>query len=53
MIEEFSEQDLILDFEGSDIKGIADFYLSMNPINQKYISIKFNNLPKIIKLFKK
>ena len=53
VIEEFSEQDLILDFEGSDIKGIADFYLSMNPINQKYISIKFNNLPKIIKLFKK
>ena len=53
VIEEFSEQDLIFDFEGSDIKGIADFYQSMNPLNQKYISIKFNNLPKLIKLFKK
>ena len=53
VIEEFSEQDLILDFEGSDIKGIADFYQSMNPLNQKYISIKFNNLPKLIRLFKK
>ena len=53
LIKEFSESNLIFDFEGSDIKGISDFYLSMNPINQKYISIKFNNLPKIIKLFKK
>ena len=53
IIKEFSESNLIFDFEGSDIKGISDFYLSMNPINQKYISIKFNNLPKIIKLFKK
>ena len=53
VIEEFSEQDLILDFEGSDVKGIADFYRSMNPINQKYFSIKFNNLCKLIKLFKK
>ena len=53
IIKEFSESNLILDFEGSDIKGISDFYLSMNPINQKYISIKFNHLPKLIKLFKK
>ncbi len=53
IIEEFSEQDLILDFEGSDLKGVANFYQSMSPINEKYISIKYNNLPKLVKLFKK
>jgi hypothetical protein len=53
IIEEFAGQDLILDFEGSDIKGIANFYQSMNPINEKYTSIKYNNLPKLVKLFKK
>jgi hypothetical protein len=52
IIEEFAEQDLILDFEGSDIKGVASFYQSMNPINEKYISVKYNNLPKLVKLFK-
>jgi Acetyltransferase (GNAT) domain len=53
IIEEFAGQDLILDFEGSDLKGVANFYQSMNPINEKYISIKYNNLPKLVKLFKK
>ena len=53
IIDEFSEQDLIFDFEGSDINGIADFYKSMGPINEKYISVKFNNLPWFVKLFKK
>ncbi len=53
IIEEFSEQDLLLDFEGSNIKGIANFYQSMHPINEKYVSIKYNNLPKLVKLFKK
>jgi hypothetical protein len=53
VIEEFAEQDLILDFEGSDLKGVANFYQSMNPINEKYVSIKYNNLPKLVKIFKK
>jgi Acetyltransferase (GNAT) domain len=53
VIEEFSEQNLILDFEGSDLKGVANFYQSMNPINEKYVSIKYNNLPKLVKIFKK
>lgn len=53
IIKEFSESNLIFDFEGSDIKGIADFYQSMTPLNQKYFSIKYNRLPKLIKLFKK
>lgn len=53
IIKEFAEHDLILDFEGSDIKGVANFYESMNPINEKYFAIKYNNLPKLVKLFKK
>ncbi len=53
IIEEFSGQDLILDFEGSDINGIASFYKSMNPVNEKYEAVKFNNLPWLVKLFKK
>ena len=53
IIKEFSDSNLVFDFEGSDIKGIADFYQSITPLNQKYFSIKFNHLPKLIKLFKK
>ncbi len=53
LMEEFSGQDYVLDLEGSDIVGIANFYLKMNPINEQYISIKYNNLPALIKLIKK
>ncbi len=52
VIEEFSGSHLILDMEGSDVEGIADFYRSMNPINEQYISLRINTLPPIIKLFK-
>jgi hypothetical protein len=53
VIKEFSEKNLILDFEGSDIKGIANFYQSMGSINEKYKSINYNNLPKLVQIFKK
>jgi hypothetical protein len=53
IIQEFSDSNLTLDFEGSDIKGIADFYKSTQPAYEKYYSLKFNNLPALIKLFKK
>ncbi|NOU37707.1 MAG: hypothetical protein HOO89_03270 [Ferruginibacter sp.] len=53
VMEEFSNQNLILDFEGSDIDGIASFYQSMNPINQHYFFVKYNNLPWYIKFFKR
>jgi Acetyltransferase (GNAT) domain len=53
VIKEFSENNLILDFEGSDIKGIANFYQSMGSINEKYKSINYNNLPKLVQIFKK
>jgi hypothetical protein len=53
LIEEFSQSSLVLDFEGSDIPGIADFYKSMGPVNQPYFFLKYNELPKLIKQFKK
>lgn len=53
VIEEFSGKGMILDLEGSDIKGIADFYKKMNPINEQYSFIKYNNLPAVFKLIKK
>jgi hypothetical protein len=53
IIEEFAGSELILDFEGSDIKGIAGFYKKFNPISQPYPFVKFNQLHPLIKMFKK
>ncbi len=53
LIREFSNSTLLLDFEGSDIKGIADFYNHFAPENQPYYFYKVNNLPSLLKLFKK
>ena len=53
IIEEFSGRGMVLDLEGSDIKGIADFYLKMNPKNEQYSFVKYNNLPLLLKLIKK
>lgn len=52
IFQEFSEQELIFDFEGSDITGIANFYSKFNPENQPYLFIKYNNLNPFFKLFK-
>lgn len=53
MIEEFCGQSLILDFEGSDIPGIAEFYKRFNPEAESYQFVRFNNLPGPLKFFKK
>lgn len=45
--------ELVFDFEGSDLPGVADFYKKMSTQNQQYISVKWNRLPKIIRLIKK
>jgi hypothetical protein len=50
IIQEFCEESLILDFEGSERKGIKDFYQSFHPINQPYFHYRFNNLPFLINL---
>ncbi len=52
VINEFSNQPLIFDFEGSDIPGVADFYLKFNPEKETYYFYRQNNLPAIIKWMK-
>lgn len=52
IIREYSSQDIIFDFEGSDIPGIASFYEKFGPVNQPYYFWSFNKLPWPIRLFK-
>ena len=53
LIEEFSNQGILIDFEGSDISGIEMFYKNFTEENQTYTFIKWNNLPFPINLFKR
>jgi hypothetical protein len=53
IIKEFSQTGWVLDFEGSDIPGVAHFYKSFGAINQPYTRVHFNSLPKILHLFKR
>jgi len=53
LIKEFAGQDYILDFEGSEIPGIAYFYNNFGAIPQPYFQIRWNNLPWWLKLVKK
>lgn len=52
LIEELAGRAMILDLEGSDVKGIADFYKKLHPVDQPYPFIRFNNLHPVIKAFK-
>jgi hypothetical protein len=53
LIQEFSDSAFILDFEGSDVKGIADFYKQFQAVNQPYPFCKINRLNPFIKLLKR
>ncbi|MEI7627302.1 MAG: hypothetical protein WCJ80_03630 [Bacteroidota bacterium] len=57
IIQEFSEENLVFDFEGSEKKGIKEFYESFHPEIQPYYHCRFNNLPFLMnyvrKLFEK
>ncbi len=53
ILKEHLVEELIFDFEGSDLPGVADFYKKISTQNQQYISVKWNRLPKIIRLIKK
>ena len=53
VIKEFSGENIILDFEGSDIPGVSYFYNKFSETNQQYTFVKFNNLPLPIKLLKR
>jgi hypothetical protein len=45
--------DLVLDFEGSDIQGIARFYKGFGGIPETYFSVHQNRLPWIFRFLKK
>jgi len=45
LIKEFSEQDLIFDFEGSDIPGIKSFFKKFGAIEQPYYFVAINKFP--------
>ena len=52
IIDEFSESNLLLDFEGSDLPGVEAFYKSFGATNQPYYKLKYNNLPWPINILK-
>ena len=52
-IKDHADQDLILDFEGSDIRNLAFFYSSFGATEEIYPALKINKLPWYIRLLKK
>ncbi len=52
-IKEHAGEDLLLDFEGSNVRSLAFFYKSFGATLEKYPGIKLNKLPSIAKLFRK
>ncbi|MBL4605885.1 MAG: hypothetical protein JKY02_09570, partial [Flavobacteriaceae bacterium] len=48
VIQKYSEGQLILDFEGSMIPGIASFFKSFGATLEKYSLLKINKLPKVL-----
>jgi hypothetical protein len=53
IIKKYQNSDYILDFEGSMVKGVASFYKSFGAEINQYQQIKYNNLPLLLKLFKR
>ena len=52
LIKEFAGSPLTLDFEGSDLPGIAHFYKNFGSVDQPYYFYRHNRLPWFVNLFK-
>lgn len=52
-IKDHAGKNMVLDFEGSDIRNLAFFYSSFGAGEEKYAGLKYNNLPKLLRYFKK
>lgn len=52
LILEFATENILLDMEGSDVPGIAEFYRKFGTVNQPYPFLKYNRLPFPFNLFK-
>jgi hypothetical protein len=53
VIRENAESGLLLDFEGSDIPGVKEFYYAFAAIPQPYYYWHFNRLPWPLRLWKR
>ena len=53
LIREFAGQDLLLDFEGSDLPGVARFYQKFQPVNRPFFFWKNNRLPALLRMWKR
>ena len=51
-IKDHAGQDLLLDFEGSDIPSLAFFYSRFGATVEMYVGLKLNRLPKIVRWLK-
>jgi hypothetical protein len=52
-IQDHAGQNMVLDFEGSDIESLAFFYSSFGAVEETYAAIRYNNLPPYVKWLKK
>ena len=52
-IKENAGKDMWLDFEGSDVKTVAQFYKGFGAREEIYPALKVNRLPGVLRLFKK
>ncbi len=52
-IEQHAESSMVLDFEGSNLSGIAFFFKGFGALPEEYTGLKYNALPLILKKFKK
>lgn len=52
-INEYADADIILDFEGSNIESLARFYKGFGADKFHYLRIKRNNLPALLRIFKR
>ncbi|HTE23383.1 hypothetical protein [Flavitalea sp.] len=53
IIRQYSGEDIVLDFEGSDIPGVATFYQKFSPQTEIYYHLHYNHLPFLFRWFKK
>ena len=52
-IQDHAGQNLLLDFEGSDLRNLAFFYSSFGAVEENYLSIRENRLPWYLKWMKR
>lgn len=53
VLKEFSNSQLVFDFEGSDLKNVAYFYSKFGSVRKYYLEIKLNRMPWWLQTFMK